>query len=116
MPQHALIDFDGTIVDFAYPEIGALKDGVKESLQKIKQMGLQIHIFSSRMSIYVTERPEDREKQVRIIEDFLDENEIPYDKVLNVDKPPAYVYIDDKAIGYRDNWNDVIKELEESFK
>ncbi len=115
MAQNALIDFDGTIVDFAYPEIGKLKDGVKEALQKIKQMGLNIHIFSSRTSMYVNERSKDREEQVRIIEDFLNENEIPFDKVLNVDKPPAYVYIDDKAIGYRDNWDKVIEELEESF-
>ena len=45
------IDFDGTITDSAYPEMGTPKKGTKEALQKIKDLGYEIHILSCRTSM-----------------------------------------------------------------
>ena len=113
MPKVALIDFDGTICDFAYPEMGDPKEGVKEALQKIRDMGYEIQILSCRTNRELHKYPIDRQQQVREMERYLDEHEIPYDQVLNEYKPLAHVYIDDRGIGFRNNWDEVIKELEE---
>jgi len=109
----AVVDFDGTIAEFSYPNIGKPKPGVKESLQKLKDIGFEIHILSCRTSIDVKKYPIDRQEQVRKMEQYLDEHEIPYDKVLNKDKPLALWYIDDRAIEFRDNWDDVVRKITE---
>lgn len=111
MGKICCIDFDGTCCDMKYPEIGDPKPGVKEALTKIREMGFEIHIFSCRTNPEVTKYLIDRIQQVRLMEEFLDKYEIPYDKVLNENKPLARVYIDDRAIGYRGDWEKVIKEM-----
>ena len=108
------VDFDGTICDFEYPDMGKPKDGVKEALQKIRDLGYRIHIFSCRTNLEIKKYPIDRQEQVRKMEAYLDEHEIPYDEVLNKDKPLAIWYIDDRAIGFRNNWMDVVKEIEDA--
>lgn len=111
MDKVVLVDFDGTICDFAYPEMGYPKRGVREALQKIKDMGYKIHILSCRTNTELHKYPSDRIQQVRMMEAYLKEHEIPYDKVLNKDKPLAHFYIDDRAIGFRDDWERVIEEM-----
>jgi len=91
--------------------MGKPTKGVKEALQKIRDKGCYIRIFSCRTSIEVCRHPIDRSEQVRKMEAYLDEHEIPYDEVLNKDKPIG-IYIDDKAIGFRDNWDQVLEEME----
>ncbi|MCD6435616.1 MAG: hypothetical protein J7L15_04445 [Clostridiales bacterium] len=104
------VDLDGTICDFEYPSMGKLKKGVIEALQKLKDDGFYIRIFSCRTSEEVLKYPIDRQEQKRKMEQYLDENEVPYDEVLNINKPIG-IFIDDKAIGFRDNWAEVVKEV-----
>lgn len=112
MSKVIICDFDDTICEWAYPDMGEPKEGVKDALQKIKDMGYEIHILSCRTSHEIKKYPIDRQEQVRAMERYLDEHEIPYDEVLNKDKPLAHWYIDDRAIGFRNNWEDVVKEIE----
>ena len=112
MRKVACIDFDGTIAKFSYTHIGEPKEGVKEALQKIKDMGYEIHILSCRTSIDLNKYPIDRQQQVRDMAKYLDDHEIPYDKILDENKPVAHWYIDDRAIGFRDNWDKIIEEIE----
>jgi hypothetical protein len=105
------VDFDGTIVNFEYPAMGDIKNGAKEALQKMSLDGYYIRIFSCRTSEEVHKYPIDRQEQKRKIEQYLDEKEIPYDEVLNINKPLG-IFIDDSAIGFRDDWDKVLKELE----
>jgi len=107
-----IIDFDGTITHFSYPEMGDPQKGVKESLQKLKDMGYGIHIASCRTNRELAKHPIDRRDRIREMEDYLDKHEIPYDVVLDNDKALGYWYIDDRAIGFRGDWNKVIKEIE----
>ena len=44
------------------------------------------------------------------MEDYLTKNEIPFDEVLNINKPIG-IFIDDNAIGFRGDWNDVLEEI-----
>ena len=111
MKPVVICDFDGTLCDHMYPDIGPLKPNVKESLQEIKDLGFDIHICSCRTNLEVSVTIFDRLEQLEKMKKFLDNNEIPYDKILNNDKPVAFAYIDDRGIGFRDNWKETIKEL-----
>ena len=112
MNKVAIIDFDGTITHFSYPEMGDPQPGVKEALQKIKDMGYEIHIASCRTNHELKKYPIDRTMQVRAMEEYLNEHEIPYDVVLNNDKALGVWYIDDRGIGFRGDWSKVVEEIE----
>ena len=110
MEKIANIDFDNTICEWAWPDMGEPKEGAKEALQELRDMGYYIRIFSCRTSHEVFKNPIDRQEQVRKMEAYLDEYKLPYDEVLNINKPLGII-IDDSAIGYKNNWEEVIKEL-----
>ena len=111
MDKVVVIDFDGTICKFNYPEMGEPQPRVKESLQKLRDMGWIIHILSCRTNVDLQKYPIDRTMQVRAMEEYLDKHEIPYDEVLNKDKPLAVWYIDDRGIAFRDDWDKVVEEI-----
>ncbi len=112
MSKVIVVDFDQTINSSRYGQLGKPTKGVKEAFQKFKDMGFEIHILSCRTSPDVHRHPIDRQEEVREMIGYLDLYEIPYDVVLNKDKPVAHWYIDDRAIGFRGDWEVVIKEIE----
>jgi hypothetical protein len=67
--KYYCIDFDGTIACDAYPEIGDLIPGAKETMEKIKELGGEIAIWTCR-----THDAADNAKA------FLEKHNIPYDK------------------------------------
>jgi hypothetical protein len=93
--------------------MGPPMDGVKEGLEEMKRMGWEINILSCRTSPEVYKHPIDRQDQVRQMEEYMRENNLPFDRVLNLHKPLADAYIDDVGIGFRGDWKQVIKELKE---
>ena len=112
MSKIANIDLDNTIAEWAWPDIGEPKKGVKEALKKLKDMGYYIRIYSCRTSEEVFKYPIDRQEQVRKMGNFLDEHKIPYDEVLNVNKPIG-IFIDDSAFRFEDNWEKIVEEISE---
>lgn len=99
------VDFDGTIVDHEFPSIGKLKPGVKEALTKlIEDYDIVIsscrssHMFGGSGNMHFQKMCE-----------FLAENEIPYTRVDagNEGKVVASAYVDDRAIEFKDNWNEI---------
>jgi len=112
MDKVCCIDFDGTICDFAYPEMGEPKKGVKGALQRFKELGYEIHILSCRTNPELKKNPIDRREQVRMMESYLKKHEIPYDLFLNEFKPLAVYYIDDRGMAFKDNWDEIVKEIE----
>ena len=114
MSDTIICDFDGTIAEWGeYPEPGPPCPGVKEALQEIRDSGLYIIVLSARTSDQMSKHPIDKEMQKRLIQDYLDKYEIPYDEVLKSDKPVAKFYIDDRAIEYRGSWRDVLRKVKE---
>lgn len=104
------VDFDGTIVENAYPEIGAPIEDAAEALHFFKEEGHTIIINSCRAGIYA-----DNMKQ------WLIDNDIPFDFINENDpkrtaqyggdtrKISADVYIDDKNIFCtRINWFNIM--------
>ena len=106
------IDFDGTIVENSYPEIGELKLNAKEVITRLYNEGHFILINTCRSGIYEGDCYK-----------FLQENNIPY-HYINSNLPSqielykqdcrkisADIYIDDKNLmGIPDDW-DVIYTL-----
>lgn len=106
------IDFDHTISpngysykrqDLSIPPF----PGCIETIQKIKSLGHKIFIFSCRANKEVVGN-DIVEMKTKEMEDYLKEHNIPYDTVFH-DKPDYDVVIDDKAIRFSNNWNDIQK-------
>ena len=104
-PFTVAVDFDGVIVKQTTTEggeIAELVSGTKEALEKLKNLGIRIIIFTAR---------EDQDN----IQKFLEDNGIPYDEInANVDienlseKVVADVCIDDRAFRFKGDWQEVI--------
>ena len=55
------------------------------------------------------------QEHIRAIEKFMEDNDLPYDEILtdpNYNKPIADIYIDNRGVGYRGNWQETIAEVE----
>ena len=109
----AIVDFDGTLCKFAFPDVGPIEPNVKEALETLKAVGFTIKIHSCRTAMYwgdVFKRHEHIDK----IRDFMDEHELPYDEIiLDMDKPIATVYIDDRGMRYENNWLEIAQKLKD---
>jgi len=107
------VDFDGTICKWAFPEEGALQEGVKTALQFFKAMGFKLIISSCRTNKKLN--PKVYKQQVRIIRDYLDKHEILFDEIDDGEqgKVVADYYIDDRAIRFTEKkgWLGVISEF-----
>lgn len=102
------VDFDNTIAkwigkeDATYPYAGPLLSGVKENIQKLKDLGFKVIIWSSRFSSLVRPSKIDRETHAKDLSDFLTKNEIPFDIVDQGEcgKQIADYYIDDRNVPF----------------
>jgi ribonucleotide monophosphatase NagD (HAD superfamily) len=98
------VDFDGTLVEHRYPEIGVLKTGALEAMKAFKKDGHKIVIWTCRAG-----------KEEMAVRQFLIQNDIPFDSIntpapgtdLGTRKIYADVYIDDKGIRFEDNWDEM---------
>ncbi len=109
----AIIDFDGTLCKFAFPDVGEIQPNVKQALETLKKAGYTIKIHSCRTATYWGDESE-RRTHIAMIQNFMQEHELPYDElIMNIrtDKPIADVYIDDRAIRYDNNWLEIAKML-----
>jgi hypothetical protein len=76
--------------------------GAKEAMQRLKDMGYVIYIHSCNGRDWIAK--------------VLNTHEIPYDYIWDNDsdlgKPICDWYIDDRAIGFRGDWNAVLEEID----
>jgi hypothetical protein len=102
LPKTVCVDFDGTItIANKHPSIGAPNHLFIEKLKKIKSQGFKIIISSCRWSTAL--QPEGKAAQAKKeAEEWLKENDIPYDELWADNKPLAMAYIDDRALNVRD--------------
>ena len=116
--KRIIIDFDGTICGFKFPDCGPPEPGVKEALQEIRDMGYEIVIHSCRTSSIRLDNPDlpDSLSEFFTIQNFMVLHNLPFDVILtnkNHDKPSATFYIDDCGVSYRGSWPDVVNEIKE---
>lgn len=92
----AVIDIDGTLVYFSPTEdghIGGVVIGAKEALIRLKQLGFRIHLYTSRP----LEEKESLAAKLKSLGFIFDD--------LTCGKPDGVVYIDNKAVRFRGDWN-----------
>jgi hypothetical protein len=103
------IDFDGTICEQSFPEIGALKKDADVYMRKLQEEGHRIIINTCRSGKYEG-----------MAQDFLDQNNIPY-RYINSNLPvliaqyqqdcrkiSADIYIDDRCLmGLPETWEEI---------
>jgi len=97
----ACIDFDGTLYERRplYQQPDPLP-GAVEAMRRLRASGYRIVIFTSRLSpAWLAETHYTRSDQLDLIESVLRRDDIPFDEVTS-DKPPAEVYVDDRAIRF----------------
>lgn len=108
------IDFDHTISPNGYSyrvqemELPPI-EGAIETIQALKDHGHSIVIFSCRSNPDVVGEDLVTSK-TKEMTDYLIKHKIPFDSVF-YGKPNYDVVIDDKAIGFRNNWLQIKKEL-----
>lgn len=115
--KNIVIDFDGTIMPYSFPEAKAPYSETKYALNKLRNMGFRIIINSARTSSMWKNRAYSLIKNSNInpyyntkeyIQNYLNKYDIPYDEIYE-DKPIAKYYIDDRAIRITDgNWGEIL--------
>ena len=101
-------DFDGVIHSATAPWqceeiiLGAPVKGCRETLNAIKEKGYRIIVHSVRCR---------SSKGRKAIAKYMYANQLEYDKI-SQHKPIADFYIDDRAVLFAGNWQDVIKAME----
>ncbi len=108
------VDFDGVIHNYSQGWNGGdiydpPVDGVKEAMERLKAQGHTLYIFTTRTNKIFRKDDKDQKKA---IEDWMQQHEIPYDKIWTYGKPMCDVFIDDRAIQFRGNWEETLKEVE----
>lgn len=112
------IDFDGVVHLYSNSwQDGSIYDkpvpGAKEALIKLKEQGYYILIYSTRCNKEYWEKGDpNRVEQVR---EYLDYNGIPYHDIHIGAKPKAYLYIDDRGISFKGDWNQTLEDID-NFK
>lgn len=106
------IDFDGTIVEHRFPDIGPLKPGAIDAIKKLYQK-YEIVISSCRASTIFNPEGPGTSKSYKEMVKFLDDNGIPYDRIDDgtEGKVVAVAYIDDRGIPFKNNWDEIARKL-----
>lgn len=94
---------DGTIYDKPVP-------GVRDAMQQMKAKGFKLYIFSTRSNKIFHKK--DSIDQNKAMEAYLNKHNIPFDRIWSFGKPMADIYIDDRAIGFRGDWQTTLEEVE----
>jgi len=104
------VDLDETILERSeFPDFGEPKAGVAEAMQKFRDMGYKLVIYTCRLNGSARNNGTLNSQRESIIH-ILDSNKIPYDEIAtaNDGKIFADFYIDDKAVRIEDSWSDVV--------
>jgi hypothetical protein len=105
------LDFDGVLHSYKSGWCGAevIPDppihGTREAVERLRQL-YRVAVYSARCRT---------EPGRQAVASWLHKHEIVVDEVCE-HKPPALVYVDDRAIRFRGNWDDLLTEIREFRK
>jgi len=110
------IDFDGTLVEDAYPDIGTLKPNAKQVLQRLHDEGYFIIVWTCRGSDDLINTYKFL-KDSNVYFDNLNQNSVKDDIIfLPFPKIFANIYIDDRNLGSIPNdWEDIYKLIKKDI-
>jgi len=98
-PKHVCVDFDGVLAEYTGwkgpDHLGEPRAGVKHFLQSVNDIGMQVIILSTRDPLKI-----DRWLEIHGLLRLVN-------RVTQV-KPPAFVYLDDRAVCFQGNFSEVL--------
>lgn len=105
------VDFDGTIVEHKYPEIGKEKPFAIQTLRTLQQEGNRIILFTSREGELLDDAVAYCHKKG--LDFFAVNSNQPADALFprQTSKVIADVYIDDKNLGGLPEWTDIYRMI-----
>lgn len=109
-----LIDFDHTITTRCLAckkglEGDTVQEGTHQAVTELQKY-FQIWIFTGCADLLPNyKNPKQYQRSIKDIEDILESNGIPYDRILQT-KPPAMFLIDDRAIHHK-SWSETMGEI-----
>lgn len=117
----AAVDLDGTILEApdyaawapqpnAQPPFGAPKPGAQGALAELVRLGWRVSIYTARFG------DESLSEQVVSgwadqIAEYLNAHEIPFSDIWVGRKPRADIFVDDKAIRFEGDWDEILTQL-----
>jgi hypothetical protein len=116
------VDYDATLVPWGgLDETPVPLDYAREAMNIFKRMWYKIVILTSRMSpTWWKAEGWGNSHQVSTywwnsVADVLERHDIPFD-MITAEKVPAEYYIDDKALEFKNNWEDIVTRVIEDNK
>ena len=106
MSKTLCIDFDDTLYNRSTEQP---MQGAGEALKQLKSKGYTILVLSCRLNPELWGDLVKFRKQE--IVDWMKKYNMPYDKIV-ASKPPADLYIDDKALRFEGDWEITMKEID----
>jgi len=107
-----LVDFDGTLCEWSYPNMGPPTPGAKAAMTFLRANGLCVVVNTCRMSPEFNSSSE-RMAMADALGKWFKFWQIPYDEIdLGYrGKRLAAVSVDDQAVGFRGNWGRAVREI-----
>lgn len=102
------VDLDGTAIDSKWPDLGDFKPGFVKAMKNLHEAGLEIIIFSCRLSPLWIDHETERDpwvvqEEIGKVRDLLDSAGLNFIRIWSkAGKPSCAVYVDDKAERYND--------------
>lgn len=115
--NRVVVDFDGTLVTNAWPEIGEWNPGAIDAVKRILAAGYDVVVFSTRLAPVQLDEitplsVRDVNLEVAKIRVLLNEAGLNAVSIWRKPwKPGAVAYIDDKAIHYAGDWRATVDTL-----
>jgi phosphoglycolate phosphatase-like HAD superfamily hydrolase len=107
------VDFDSTLVEsedgYYYPV-----DGAREALQRMKDDGHKIIIYTCRTGIAAADGR--LQEEIEFIKHCLAQFELEYDDIFLGEKLIANIYVDDRAVAFEGDWQDTLDQVKSKAK
>ncbi len=111
--EEVLVDFDNTLCQWAYPDMGEPIPRARYFMQALIARGLRPVVWSSRMSpeIYTME---ERAAAVEKIARWLHQYDIPYHSIDTGEngKRLCLAYVDDRGVHANGNWDAMLRKVD----
>lgn len=100
LPKIVAVDFDGTLVEDKYPDIGLVNDTIVSVVKKLQAQGVEVILWSCRDGKYLDDAVQFCRDELGIEFAAVNQNHPAVQKLFNNDTRKVYadLYIDDKAI------------------